>query len=123
MDKRSVVKHLDPALWRFAARLRDELGAEPVLLFGSHARGAEHQGSDYDLIIVAGRFGTVPRLRRTIGLHDLFYAVGGYAPLDLICLTPEEFAEAERRPTLVAAVLPDAIDLRPQLEGATPRQR
>ena len=37
--------------------------------------------------------------------------VGGDAPLDLICLTPDEFESAKRRITLVAEVLPEAIDL------------
>lgn len=31
--------------------------------------------------------------------------------MDLICLTPEEFAEAQERISLVAAVLPEAVDL------------
>ena len=44
-------------------------------------------------------------------LHDLFYEVGGNAPLDLICLTPEEFESAKGRVTLVREVLPEAIDL------------
>ena len=46
-----------------------------------------------------------------MGLRDLFYEVGGNAPLDLICLTPEEFERAKTSATLVAAVLPEAIDL------------
>ena len=44
-------------------------------------------------------------------MRDLFYEVGGHAPMDLICLTPEEFDEASRHITLVAAVLPEAVDL------------
>ena len=31
--------------------------------------------------------------------------------MDLICLTPEEFEQARNRITLVAAVLPEAIEL------------
>ena len=102
---------LDPALTRFAERLRDELGAQRVLLFGSHARGIAEPDSDYDLIVVAERFRSVPRLRRSIGLRDLFYGVGGNAPMDLICLTPEEFDDARQHITLVSAVLPGAVDL------------
>jgi hypothetical protein len=40
----------------------------------------------------------------------------GDALLDLICLTPEEFEEARHHVTLVAAVLPEAIDLLPPRE-------
>lgn len=36
--------------------------------------------------------------------------------MDLICLTPEEFEQARHRITLVAAVLPEAIDLLPARE-------
>ena len=38
---------------RFAERLRRDLGAERVLLFGSYARGTPHEDGDYDLIIVS----------------------------------------------------------------------
>lgn len=101
----------DPTLARYAERLRERIGAERVLLFGSHARGAGGADSHYDLIVVAERFGVLPRLRRASGLRDLFYEVGGNAPLDLICLTPAEFDQAQQRITLVSAVLPEAVDL------------
>lgn len=35
------------------------------------------------------------------------------APMDLICLTPDEFEQASEEITLVAAALPDAVDLLP----------
>jgi predicted nucleotidyltransferase len=103
-------------LTRFAEQLRTRLGAERVLLFGSHARGNAAPDSDYDLIIVANHFASIPPMRRGMGLRDLFYEVGGHAPMDLICLTPEEFDQARQRITLVAAVLPEAIDLLPHPE-------
>jgi predicted nucleotidyltransferase len=37
----------------FAERLRDELAVEAVYLFGSFARGTEHEGSDIDVLVVA----------------------------------------------------------------------
>lgn len=111
MDRQSIVSGLTPPLIRFAERLRDELGAERVLLFGSHARGTAYYDSDYDLIIVASHFRSIPALKRQVGLREMFYEAGGHAPMDLICLTPEEFDSARSRVTLVAAVLPEAIDL------------
>ncbi|MGH2599404.1 MAG: nucleotidyltransferase family protein, partial [Dehalococcoidia bacterium] len=86
MDRRSIVKSLDPSLVRFAERLRDELGAERVLLFGSYARGTAYYDSDYDLIIVAAHFRPIPPLKRQVGLREMFYELGGHAPMDLICL-------------------------------------
>ncbi len=118
MDRQRVPATVDSAVNRFAERLRDELGAERVLLFGSHATGRAAPDSDYDLIIVAERFRDIPRLRRQLGLRDLFYGVGGHAPMDLICVTPEEFEEARQRITLIAAVLPEAIDLLPAREAS-----
>jgi predicted nucleotidyltransferase len=96
---------------RFAQRLRTNIGAEHVYLFGSQATGRARPDSDYDLIVVAQSFQAVLRLHRAIGLRDMFYEVGGEASLDLICLTPEEFERAKGRITLVAEVLPEAIDL------------
>jgi predicted nucleotidyltransferase len=100
----------DVAVRTFARRLHGE-GVEHVYLFGSHATGLAAPDSDYDLIIVSAAFVGIPRLSRHFGMHDLFYEVGGNAPLDLICLTPEEFESAKGRITLVSAVMPEAIDL------------
>lgn len=101
-------------LRRFAVGLRERLKAERVLLFGSQARGGARPDSDYDFIIVASHFEGMNRRERPVGLHQLFYeAVGGRAPIDLFCLTPAEFDEARNRITLVAAVLPEALDLLP----------
>ena len=104
---------LDTVLTRFAERLRDEAGAERVLLFGSHARGTATPESDYDFIVVSDRFGAISQLKRPVALYRLFTQVGGNASIDLICLTPEEFEQARRQITLVSAVLPEAIDLLP----------
>ena len=109
----------DPALLRFALRLNVDLGVARVLLFGSRARDGAAPDSDYDLILVSDHFRGVPRTKRQIGLRRLFYCVGGHAPMDLICLTPEEFEDAARRETLIAAVLPHAIDLLPEPAPAT----
>jgi len=101
----------DRAARRFARRLHDDFGVEHVYLFGSQATGRAVTDSDYDFMIVGTYFQDVPRMQRHCGLHDLFYEVGGFAPLDLICLTQEEFEAAKGRATLVRAVLPEAIDL------------
>lgn len=92
MDREARLKKLDPVITRFARRLREELGAERVILHGPYAMGFPSWESDYDLIIVAERYSAIEPMKRTIGLHDIFYAEGGHAPLSLLCLTPEEFA-------------------------------
>ena len=98
-------------LRRFAARLRRELGAQQVLLFGSRARGTEGPDSDYDLIVVSPVFEGVEPWARGRGLRRLFREEGGSGGMDIICLTPDEFERAKRRISLTAAVLPETVDL------------
>jgi predicted nucleotidyltransferase len=79
---------VSPALSAFLGRLERELRPERVILFGSRARGDHRGTSDYDMLIVAKAFRSVPWAERAgmvMRLWDL--------PLDLeaICLTPEEF--------------------------------
>jgi len=100
-------------LRRFAESLQHRIGAERVLLFGSHARGGAAPDSDFDLIIVSRHFEGVSQREREIGLRDIFYDLGGNAPMDLICLTPDEFDRARSGINLVAAVLPETIELLP----------
>ena len=113
MDRRATSSIADPALRRFARQLREELDASQVLLFGSRARGQERSDSDYDLIVVSPQFDGIESMRRAIGLRQIWYRMGGHGPMDLVCLTPKEFTEARRRISLIAAVLPEAIDLLP----------
>lgn len=110
-DRTGVV--VEPSLRRFAHRLRATLGAERVLLFGSRARAEERPDSDYDVIVVASAFVDIEPPRRAIGLRKLWYAAGGEGSMDLICVTPQEFEDARQRITLIAAVLPEAVDLLP----------
>ncbi len=64
MDRHAITIATDwAALRRFAEMLRDQFGAELVLLFGSRARGDERRESDYDFIIVSPRFGQVQARR------------------------------------------------------------
>ena len=110
MGARRTSTVIDPALMRFAHHLRDQIGAEHVWLFGLDKDDPEHE-DDIELIIVSPRFAGMEWRQRQFGLHDLWYAAGGTDPLHLICATPEEMIVAQQRATLVAAVLPEAIDL------------
>ena len=118
MGAQSTGRVIEPALERFAELLRKEVDAVRVLLFGSHARGQASAQSDYDIIVVSPRFAGVPSRDRGLDLRRLWRAAGGYGPMDIICLTPDEFASAQHRITLVAAVMPEAIDLLPAIDQA-----
>lgn len=111
MARSTTLSEIDPAVVRFAHRLSDEIGASHVLLFGSRARSSHDDESDYDIIIVSEQFDGVNPLHRGRGLRSLFYEVGGAAPMDLFCLTPQEFENAKNNMTLIAKVVPNAIDL------------
>jgi uncharacterized protein len=105
-------------LARFTASLKRAVNAERVLLFGSRARGHERRDSDYDIIVVSRDFAGQSRRERPVGLYAHWYGAGADAPLDLICLTPQEFDEAAGRISLISAVLPEAVEL---TDGASSR--
>lgn len=111
MARRATLSEIDSAVIEFAHRLSDEKGASHVLLFGSRARSTHDDDSDYDIIVVSEQFEGVDPLKREYGLKSMFYEVGGFAPMDLFCLTPTEFENARNHITMIAQVVPDAIDL------------
>lgn len=96
---------------RFAERLRRDMAAQRVLLFGSRARGTQRACSEYDFIVVSPLFHAVEPWARGRGLRRIFREEGGRGGVDIICLTPEEFERAKKRISLIAAVLPEAVDL------------
>ena len=111
MARSATTVKLDPAVVRFAHRLSEDIGASTVLLFGSHARGTNGPDSAYDFIIVSRQFIGVDRFERGLGLKLLFYEVSEPAPMHLHCLTPDEFERGKNGITMLADILPEAIDL------------
>jgi predicted nucleotidyltransferase len=99
---------MTPQFRRFLARVRRELRPERVILFGSRGRGDNRAGSDYDLLIVSGRFRGVPWIERAplvIRLWDL--------PLDVepICLTPEEYRRRRRELSIIGEAVREGVVL------------
>ena len=92
----------------FACRLREELDAEKVILFGSRARGDWLQESDYDFIVVSRRFQDVPWPYRPLELYRLWHGSPG---VELLCYTPEEFERKSREISIVAEALKEGIEL------------
>ncbi len=111
MDTAATRPVVTPTLTGSALRLRDEVAAGLVFFFGGDSCAIEPDDIDYDLIVVSARFSGVDRRNRENGLRELWYATGGEGPLDLICVTPRELEQAQRRATLIADVLPHAVDL------------
>ncbi|HMM43505.1 MAG TPA: nucleotidyltransferase domain-containing protein [Thermomicrobiales bacterium] len=111
MAQHATRARIEPSLKRFAERLRTDVGASHILLFGSRARDNAAPDSDYDLIVVAERFAGMDPAVRARGLRAIWHDTGGDGPMDIICLSPQEFEQAQGRISLISAVLPQAIDL------------
>lgn len=108
-----VIRNVDPGrreeilarVKELADRLRRELGATRVVLFGSFAHGRIHEGSDIDLVIAAPLPGKLPeRIRRVLDMTDL--------PVEPLVYTPDEFERRRADPTsMVSEALRTGIDL------------
>lgn len=104
LDPRARERNLDE-LRRLAGGLRHDFAVESVYVFGSFARGAEHEGSDIDLLVVGelpgrvfDRVGEV--LRRTT------------LPVEPIVVTPAAFERRRReRHPLFEAIAGEGLRL------------
>ena len=93
-----------------AKQLREEYGAERVILFGSAARGEAGDQSDIDLLVISPthekfhqRIASVLRTVRDLSLG---------MPLAPIVLTPEELrARLDRKGQFVQEILATGINL------------
>jgi uncharacterized protein len=102
----------DPKLTDFVRRhlptLRDRFAPLQVIVFGSRARGDALTTSDLDLILVSPRFAAVPFLKRPVEVLEVLDYPGG---LELLCYTPQEFAEKREELGIVRTALEEGIAL------------
>ena len=97
-----------PDFRRFLTRMKAAVRPTRVILFGSRARGEHRASSDYDILVVAPQFRTVPWVLRAAAVYrhwDL--------PLDLdaICLTPEEFRRRRRELSIIGIAAREGVAL------------
>ncbi len=85
---RAGVRPTDPRLALIAERLRAEYGAERVILFGSVARDEACEGSDVDLLVIAGTEQQSVDRRATV--LDVIGDVRHGMALAPIVMTPDE---------------------------------
>ena len=108
-DQTQPIAELD-RLREIGQRIRQEYGAERVLLYGSVARGEAGPSSDVDILVVAEteeefheRIASVLRLVRDLRRH---------LPLSPLVLTPEEMEERLRQgDPFIAEILQSGKDL------------
>jgi predicted nucleotidyltransferase len=69
----------------FTRRLADEFRPQRIILFGSHANGQKHPGSDVDLLIELSYSGNSLRVAERI-----LRRLGSTLPVDLVVCSPRE---------------------------------
>ena len=84
------------AIEAMAARLRDEYGAEAVILYGSRADGSARPDSDVDLMIIKSD-ASGESLERIKEMHAVFSNVDDGLRLDTRTYTPEEVVKTLAR--------------------------
>lgn len=73
---------------QLGAQIAKEFQPEKIILFGSHAYGTPHEGSDIDLLVIMPYEGG--HAQQAIKILN---TIGGFAPLDLLVRTPDEVAK------------------------------
>lgn len=91
---------LNKEVMEVASRLHEELNAEAVWLFGSHARGDATEDSDYDFLVIVPqsteeRYERAVRARRTVSNIRI--------PKDVIVLTRAEWERDLQVPASLAS--------------------
>lgn len=79
----------DPVVREIVDRLVRAVDPDKVVLFGSRARNAAAERSDYDVLIVKAT--SENRYRRLMPARSALWGVG--VPVDLLWYTPEELEE------------------------------
>lgn len=95
-------------LRKFKQVLAKEVPVQKMILFGSRAMGNPHRWSDFDLIIVSGKFRNVKFRYRALGFYKHWTV--DY-PVDFLCYTPEEFRRLRRQVTLVAEAVQHGVEI------------
>lgn len=70
--------------------------------YGSRALGGGDSASDFDLIVAAPEFGTLPWVRRIVAAYACWPAAHA---ADILCYTPEEFHRLTARASIVREAL------------------
>jgi predicted nucleotidyltransferase len=70
--------------------------------YGSRAQGGADPASDFDLIVAAPAFGTLPWVRRIVAAYACWPTAHA---ADILCYTPEEFHRFAARASIVREAL------------------
>lgn len=95
-------------LRKFKRKVKDELGVDEVIVFGSAAEGVVRKDGDVDLIIVSREYEQKHFVDRGIELYDYWHLP---YPVDFICLSPTEFERMKKEVSIVSEALKHGIRL------------
>src|SRR3990172_2244147 len=90
MDKKAVLDII--ARFRKALESRG-IRVARMVLFGSHATGTYHEGSDIDLVVISEDFTRKNFWERIDVLSDAIYEV--FEPIEAVAMTPAEWDRKE----------------------------
>lgn len=86
MDKGAVLE----VVGRFRKALEESgIRVAKIILYGSHAAGVPHEGSDIDVIVISEDFRGKGYWERIRILADAIYEV--FEPIEAVAMTPEEW--------------------------------
>jgi len=105
MGEKKVVE-IVKELRKFKRRVKNALGVDEIILFGSAAKGTLRKDGDVDLIIVSKRFERKHFVDRGVKLYDYWHLP---YPVDFICLSPKEFERMKKEVSIINEALKHGI--------------
>ena len=99
---------MDEKLNMLLKDIRRLYGDARILLFGSRAVGRARTDSDYDLIVISGKFEGVPFQNRA---GEIWRNSDAVLAADILCYTPEEFQSAPKNSSILRDALSHAVQV------------
>lgn len=95
----------------YLERIREKFAPAEVWLWGSRIYGEPDQYSDVDLIVVSPKFAGIGFFDRRQLFRDETGVADDPSPeaVDMLCYTPEEFAELSAGPTIIREAVEKGI--------------
>jgi len=90
----------------YLPRIMEVYNPQHVILFGSRAAGTAREDSDIDLLLVAERFREIRSVNR---MGHVLITLRPKPTLDVLCYTPDEFAQLREGFGLVADICREGV--------------
>lgn len=97
----------DPIVRAFVQAVQRSISPSRIVLFGSRARKTARSTSDYDFLVISPCFRKWEWEERSARVYHLKRNIP--APMDIICLTPEEFKRKKKSLGVIREVVKEGI--------------